>query len=134
GQLLLAGFLPLTALTIFTVARRLFGCVAGVLGALVYVTTPWSYRISIIAYAEGGLTCYVALSLFACLLAVERMRTGTPSKRFVLLAGLFAGSAMACKYPGVIQAVIPIGVALLAAVVWRSKTTEPSDRRGLIQI
>lgn len=118
GQLLLAGFLPLTAATVYAVGRRLFGTTAGLLGAVVYVTTPWAYRISVIAYAEGGLACYLALSLLAAVVAIERIREGAASRPAVLLAGLFAGSAMACKYPGLVQVVAPIGLAAAGAARW----------------
>ena len=33
---------------------------AGWLGAFIHLSTPWTYRISIIAYAEGGLSFYLA--------------------------------------------------------------------------
>jgi len=114
GQLVLWFFLPLTAATVFAIGRRLFGTTAGLCGAAIYATTPWSYRIAVIAYAEGGLACFLALSFFAAVFAAERVRAGGSPSCVVFLAGLFAGSAMACKYPGVVQVVIPIGVALLA--------------------
>lgn len=114
GQLILAGFLPLTALAVFALGRRLFGVTAGVLGALVYVTTPWAYRIAVIAYAEGGLAFYVALSVLAAVVAMRQIQRGEPGLRSTLLTGIFAGSGMACKYPGILQAVIPIGGGLLA--------------------
>lgn len=123
GQLLLATFLPLTAAAVLATGRRLFGTTAGLLGAVVYVTTPWAYRISVIAYSEGGLSCYLALSLFAVVVAIQRGKAGEPVTAAVLVAGLFAGSAMACKYPGVVQVVIPAGLALLWPG-WRS------DRRA----
>lgn len=119
GQLLLAAFLPLTAAAVFATGRRLFGTTAGLLGAVVYVTTPWAYRVSVIAYSEGGLSCYLALSLFAVVVAIQRLRAGEPVMSVVLLAGFFAGSAMACKYPGVVQVVIPAGLVLLWPG-WRS--------------
>jgi hypothetical protein len=114
GQFVLCGFLPLTVAAIFFTGRRLFGTAAGLLGAVAYITTPWAYRISVIAYAEGGLTSYLAFALLAAVIAIDRLRSGAPASRTVLLVGLFAGSAMACKYPGVVQVVIPIGAALVA--------------------
>ncbi|HEX6987636.1 MAG TPA: glycosyltransferase family 39 protein, partial [Planctomycetaceae bacterium] len=120
GQLLLAGFLPLTAAAVFATGHRLFGTAAGLVGTVVYVTTPWAYRIAVIAYAEGGLTSYLALALLAVVAAVQSATVGKHFTRLTLLAGLFAGSAMACKYPGVVQVVIPIGVALLGAAWGRA--------------
>ena len=115
GQLLLWVFYPLTAATVYAVGRRLFSPAAGWLAATIYATTPWSYRISIIAYAEGGLTAYLALALLAGILAMQQMQCGNAAARWVLLTGLLAGSGMACKYPGAVQVVIPLGVALLWA-------------------
>jgi hypothetical protein len=127
GKAVLACFAPLTSLGLYAAGRRWFGTVAGCLAALIHITTPWTYRISIIAYAEGGLSFYLFAALFAVMLGIQaRVRRpseavassarqhdglGRPSCLF-LLAGLFAGSAMACKYPGVVQVVIPLGIAV----------------------
>ena len=63
GQAIIAGFAPLTALGLYATGRRWFSANAGALAALVWLTTPWTYRISIIAYAEGGLACYMFAAL-----------------------------------------------------------------------
>ncbi|MGC1273948.1 MAG: glycosyltransferase family 39 protein [Planctomycetaceae bacterium] len=137
GKLLLAGFLPLTAAAVFATGRRLFGATAGLIGAVIYATTPWAYQISVIAYAEGGLTCYLALSLLAVVATLQQWRAGRASFVMVLLAGLFAGSAMACKYTGVVQVVVPLGIALVAgcclyrnrpAAAGRASRDEPAER------
>lgn len=129
GQLLLAGFLPLTAAAVFATGRRLFNPTAGLIGAVVYVTTPWVYRISTVAYAEGGVTCYLALALLGFVLVVAQRGTrGVYSS--VVLTGLFAGSAMACKYPGVIQVVIPIGVACAASLFAAQQRRPGAPGRG----
>jgi hypothetical protein len=59
GQATLMVFSLLSALAIFDCARRWFSPSAGWLGVLVFLTTPWTYRISIIPYAEGGLSFYL---------------------------------------------------------------------------
>jgi 4-amino-4-deoxy-L-arabinose transferase-like glycosyltransferase len=122
GKAVLASFAPLTALGLYAAGRRWFGATAGCLAALFFITTPWTYRISIIAYAEGGLTFFLFAALFAVMLGIRGRRSEvgetthhspltTHDARLFLLAGLFAGSAMACKYPGVVQVVIPLGLA-----------------------
>jgi hypothetical protein len=130
GKAVLACFGPLTALAIFAAGRRWFGSVAGGLAAFVYVSTPWVYRISTIAGAEGGLCCFLFLALFAALRAVEarsgedggwRMEDRGSRQRLWLLAGLFAGSAMTCKYPGVLSVVIPLGIVAVVAA-WQGST------------
>lgn len=74
GKAVLMGFAPLTALAVFVLGRRLAGNFAGGAAALVYLSTPWVYRISIIAYTEGAMCCYVILSLLAGLHWFEQLR------------------------------------------------------------
>ena len=113
GQAVLMGFAPLTGLVLFCAGRRWFGSAAGWLAATIYLSTPWTYRLAIIAYVEGALSCYLFLTLFAVTLALELR-----SLRLFAVAGLLAGSAMACKYPGLVSVVIPMGLAV-GVGVWR---------------
>lgn len=101
GKAVLMAFAPLTSLGLFAIARRWFGSTVGWLCVLIHLTTPWVYRVSIIAYVEGGLSFY----LLATLLAVLNLGV---HKRMSLVAGLLAGSAVACKYPGVLSVAIPL--------------------------
>jgi len=142
GQAVIAGFAPLTAWGLYATGRRWFSVRAGMFAALVWITIPWTYRISIIAYAEGGLSCY----LFAAhAIALRRLWTASPSSepqhsswtgterlRICVIGGLLAGSAMACKYTGLVSVIIPVGV-MLAAPAWRREHAEsPRDvLRGL---
>lgn len=150
GKVTLMGFAPLTACALYCAGRRWFSPRAGLLAAFVHLTTPWIYRISTIAYAEGGLTCYLFLTLYAvwCLADGERTAatnsstdadgTGpltavgkwqaalrSPRVRQSLLAGCLAGTAMACKYPAAVSVVLPLGVA--TAVLARGKHLSASD-------
>ncbi len=130
GQVVLAVFAPLTALGLFITARRWLDNVvfrsskerafaerkttltAAWAVVVIHITCPWIYRISIIAYAEGGLACY----LFATFLGVLRTIEATAPhliRRWSLLTGLAAGAAAGCKYPGVLTVVIPAGLVLL---------------------
>ncbi len=111
----LFSFAPLTALGLYAAGRRWFSPAAGLLAAVVHLTTPWIDRVSIIALAEGGLTFYLFATLFAVMLAVERMHDGRSPRRWVLMAGLVAGSGMACKYTGLMQVVLPAAIALILA-------------------
>ncbi len=122
GQAAIAGFAPLTAVGLFAAGRRWFSAEVGTMAALVYLTSPWTYRISIIAYAEGGLACYLLAALFAALLFREQFASGgTPlrqnSIKLALVTGMLAGSAMACKYTGLISVVIPVGCLLIWTAV-----------------
>jgi 4-amino-4-deoxy-L-arabinose transferase-like glycosyltransferase len=118
GKVLLAAFAPMTALSLLAAGKRCFDSRTGWLAALVFMTTPWVYRISIIAYAEGGLTFFLFLSL----LAVVRF-AGDRSLSNAALLGLMCGSAMACKYPALLSVVAPCGLALLW-LCWKPGTSE----------
>jgi len=121
GKLVLMTFAPATGLAVFCAARRWFDVRVAWAAALIHLTAPWTYRISVIAYAEGGLTFYLFATLFALLLTREA--SGRERRRLTLLTGLFAGSSMACKYPGVLSVVMPLGVALLW-FEWRRGNTD----------
>ncbi|HLQ44498.1 MAG TPA: phospholipid carrier-dependent glycosyltransferase, partial [Planctomycetaceae bacterium] len=121
GQAVLMGFAPLTALALFCAGRRWFNSSVGWLAATIYLSTPWTYRLAIIAYVEGALSCYLSLTLFTVLLVSQAMRESADqmaANRLFLLAGLFAGSAMACKYPGLVSVVLPLGLAS-GVIAWR---------------
>ncbi len=118
GKTVLMAFVLLTGLAILAAGRRWFGNGAGWLGMLIWLTTPWATRIAIIAYAEGGLTFFLFAAFFATSLAIEQMARGRPQPGLFLLAGFLAGSAMACKYTGLVSVVLPLAVAV-AIGVWR---------------
>jgi hypothetical protein len=109
GQLLLAVFQLLTAASVFALARRWLGAIPAWLALLMQITAPWTFRISLIAYAEGALTFYLTISVLLVLL----LRSQGPAAfllRPQLFCGFLAGSAMACKYTGLVLVVVPIGV------------------------
>ncbi len=122
GQVVLMVFAPLAGLGLVA-AGRFAGRRAGRLAALIFLTTPWIYRISIIAYAEGGLTCFLLLALLSLLYAHDEFRLQQRVPRgVILLCGLLAGSGMACKYPGLLSVVIPLG----GAIVWLAYRARPA--------
>lgn len=112
GQVVLMTFAPLSAMAVYAIGRRV-STTAGWVGVGVYLTLPWIYRISVIAYTEGALAFFLAAAFLAWLMIREET-SGTMCLKKVLLNGLLAGSALACKYPGLVSVTIPIGVA----VVW----------------
>jgi 4-amino-4-deoxy-L-arabinose transferase-like glycosyltransferase len=132
GKLVLMSFALFTALGIFTTARHWFSSTAGWIAATVFLTNPWTYRMSIIAYTEGALSFYLLASLLSLILTIAVLQkwkanaddatddsTAKTSRlpgelwSFTLLTGLLSGSAMASKYPGVLSVVIPLGLTLL---------------------
>ncbi|QDU12873.1 hypothetical protein GmarT_06430 [Gimesia maris] len=132
GKLVLMSFAIFTALGIFTMARHWFGSAAGWIAATVFLTNPWTYRMSIIAYTEGALSFYLLASLVSLILTIAVLQKWKANSNdaaddsaartsrlpgelwsWTLLTGLLAGSAMSTKYPGVLSVVIPLGLTLL---------------------
>jgi hypothetical protein len=127
GKVVLMCFGPLTALALYAAGRCWFSPAAGWLAAVIYLTIPWTFRISTIAYAEGGLSFYLFVSLLAIAMAVARLRDDRLPHGQLLLCGLLSGSAMACKYTGVVSVVVPLLVVTgLAPYVLRL----PAGRRS----
>jgi 4-amino-4-deoxy-L-arabinose transferase-like glycosyltransferase len=111
GQLLIALFALAATVLIASTALRVGSARAAWFAAIVYISTPWVYRLAVIAYVEGPLCFYHAALVWA---AVLGFRDRSISRRSIwLLLGLLAGSAMGCKYPALISAVIPLGVLSL---------------------
>ena len=128
GKLVLAIYALLTAGAVAATARRLFHPVAGWVAGLVWITSPWTCRISTIAYTEGALCFHLAALLLAFVIwrqtrQAEHDIHGTVrwprlEPRCLLWLGALAGGAMACKYPGLVSVVVPSAVAV-ALMVWR---------------
>jgi hypothetical protein len=143
GQLVLMLFAPITALGVYCIGRRWFSPLAGSIGALVYLSTPWVFRMSIIAYAEGGLTAYTGGAIVAGLLAIQRIRERPESPTaadlvprdawpLILLTGLCAGGAMASKYTGLVMAVAPwAGILTLLAFLRGQRMAATLDPKSL---
>lgn len=135
GQLLVMLFAPATAVMVAGAARRLGSERAGWLAALVYLTTPWVYRLGVLPFVEGPL-CFYHAALVATVVAwrgwsAQRTpqdagprpgqgnarSTGTAGASWGVLLGLLAGGAMACKYPALVSAVVPFGAAVGAGAI-----------------
>ena len=121
GQLLVALYAPAAAMMIAATARRASPR-AGWIAALVFLSTPWIYRVAVIAYVEGPLCFYHAALVWGMVRLIGD--PSIPSSRSWAMLGLLAGGAMACKYPGLISAVIPFGILALAAS-FRARTRAP---------
>jgi 4-amino-4-deoxy-L-arabinose transferase-like glycosyltransferase len=122
GQLLIALFAPAAAVLIAATASRGGSARAAWIAAIVYLSTPWIYRLAVIAYIEGPLCFYHAALLWA---VVRGWADRAVSRRRIWFAiGLLAGCAMGCKYPALISAVVPFG----ALALWdcrRSRSLAP---------
>ena len=118
GQLLVMLHAPAAAAMVALTARRLGSPRAAWVAAVAYLTTPWVYRIATIPYVEGPLCAYHAALIWVVARAASPQHSALSTRHSALrlwgVAGLLAGGAMACKYPGLISAVVPF--ATLAVV------------------
>lgn len=121
GQLLVACFAPAAAAVIYATARRLASPWAAWVAAVVYLTTPWVYRLANFPYVEGPLCFFHAALALSFLLAWAAEQS--QRRRFWGLIGLLAGGAMACKYTGFVTAVVPFGVLAVVDSVRRRSTS-----------
>ncbi|MBL8810536.1 MAG: hypothetical protein JNM43_10200 [Planctomycetaceae bacterium] len=131
GQIVLACFQLLTTLAVYCIGRRWLNRTVGIVAALISLTTPWTLRISIIAYAEGSLTFYLVATLMTLMLCQRIGTSLVPGdyaqscrRRLLLLTGLLAGAAMASKYTGLVSVIVPACVFVLAGV-FRTRSSEP---------
>lgn len=69
GKTVIAAFAPLTALALFAAGRRFVSTTAGVVAALVYISTPWVSYVSIQGLIEGAVAFYLLLAVYAMLLS-----------------------------------------------------------------
>ena len=99
GQLLVALFGPAAAVLIAAAAARAGSPRAAWFAALVYLSTPWIYRLAVIAYVEGPL-CFYHAALSGLAVAGWGTRAISPCSAIWGLLGLLAGGAMGCKYTG----------------------------------
>ena len=123
GQIVLASFQILSTLSVFSIARRWICMDAAWLAALIFLTTPWTLRISLIAYAEGALTFYL-ITATMCALLVRKI----PGRivGISIIAGLLAGCAMASKYTGLISVILPTA-AVIAFQFRTPRNASPTD-------
>jgi hypothetical protein len=122
GQLLIAAFAPATAALIAATAWRWASGRSAWIAALVYLTTPWVFRLATFPFVEGPLCSYHAALVFMAAMAWTTPREETRrSSACWLFVGLLAGGAMACKYPGLVSAVVPFGLVALADG-WRRRS------------
>ena len=118
GQAVLACFQLLTACVVFAICTRWLSVSVAWLATLIYLTTPWTLRISLIAYAEGSLTFYLISSAMVAFWLKEQLGH---RHTISFLAGLLGGCAMASKYTGLVSVIIPTALILMGALLSRSE-------------
>ncbi len=121
GQVVLSVFQLLSALSVFSIARRWISADVAWLAVLIYLTTPWTLRISLIPYAEGALTFYLITATMSALLIT---RLPTSIGRMAVITGLLAGNAMASKYTGLISVILPTAVLVAFQILKHQKSND----------
>lgn len=132
GKTAMAATTLLAAMALFCAGERFFASrFAGMMAALVYLSTPWIVQLSTSGLIDGVLACYLLLAGYAVLLCSRPIKSRhpeseLPSLRLVALAGYLAGAAVSCKYPAVLFVVVP----LLVGIVWMSRPRSPRADPG----
>ena len=108
----------ITVFLIFLVATRLFNRKVGLLSAAIYAATPLAIQLSHFYTTDIWMACFVTLTLWCSLLALDRERHG-----WFVLAGAAFGFAMASKGSSLLLA----GVVALAAVVVAYRSFDRDD-------
>src|SRR5206468_625790 len=125
GKTLIGLFAPLTALALLAAGRRFVTPAAGIVAALVYLSTPWIALVSTQGLVEGGFAFYLFLALYGVLLWREKKSASDPSTPILALAGFLAGAAVSCKYPAVLFCVLPLTMWIgYTTIASRNKTAE----------
>ena len=110
GKTVMSFFTILASLMLFSAGRRFVSTTAGVIAALVYVSTPWIARTSMAGYNEPAVAYYFIAAIYSVFLW---RRSSLPSFSHVALAGFMSGSAVACKYPALLFVVVPLFLWIL---------------------
>ncbi len=122
----LYGFL--TALLLYAYLARRLSSIYGLLGVFFFIFTPAILRLSHWAYVDLGVTFYSTASLL-CLL---RWMEATEDKRWLILAGLSAGFAIATKPNGLL--VFLLLFFLLVIIMERGERRNRMETAGAITL
>jgi hypothetical protein len=114
----------LLVLAVFSFCDRFLSTLAGLVGAVVFATTPLVLWEATVAYIDLGLALYVFLSTYLLMVATaasawpsiksDLRSTAAGQSKIVLLAGVSIGFALGIKY----LALVPF-VLLLLLALWR---------------
>ena len=109
GKTVIAAFGPLTGLGLLAAGRRFFSPNVGIVAAVLFISTPWIVQISTTGFVEGASALYLLMTLYAFWLWLK-----SSDRPLILLAlcGYMAGSAVSCKYPGVLFVVFPFAACI----------------------
>ena len=120
GKVVMASLAMLTALALYSFAARYFSAWAGFVAAIVYLTMPWIFHVSVAGLVEGALAFYLWMSVYVLALAwlpetlpghdeggdaQERIRG---ERQLLGIAGFLVGASVACKYTSLVLVAVPL--------------------------
>ena len=114
GKTMMSFYVIFAALAVMAIARRFGQQRSGWAAAILLVSCPWIGYVATTGLNEVALGCFIVTSV----LAILNAQNSRNPLWYVLLAGVFAGSAAATKYTGVVFAILP----LLVWTMWIAKT------------
>ena len=115
GKVLLGSFGLLTAWALYLFGRRWFSTSVGMVAAIVFLGTPWVLHICLNGLVEMAVAFYGLMAVYATYLWRQQPADSEDSRHGLAwsgLAGFFAGSAVACKYPALLLVVLPLALYL----------------------
>jgi len=115
GKTVMGRYSLIAAAGLIAFGRRLHSLPAGLIAAVLFLSTPWIVSLAVAGYNEGPVALYALLAIYSLWLA-EHDVIWPLNWRFIALAGFCAGSAMACKYPPMLFLVIPLTIWLACRV------------------
>ena len=118
ARMVCMGFSLVTASIIFIAGRRLFGTLAGLCALSLFVFDPTVLAHGTLVSTDMGSACF----LLAAVYGFYRYSI-TPTWKWLLTTGLFAGFAMVAKYTGILIAPIFLTLAVAEAVRRRRVAT-----------
>lgn len=112
GKVIIASFTLISAILIWDWVRARFGRISAWISAGLFLASPGNAHVSLAGLIDMVLAAYVLAMLaaashaFQSIASEDDARNGEP--RCLLLLSLFAGAAGACKYPGIVFAIVPL--------------------------
>lgn len=122
GKTMMSFYVMFSALAVMAIARRFGQQRSGWAAAILLVSCPWIGYVATTGLNEVALGCFIVTSV----LAILNAQNSQNKLGYVLLAGVFAGSAAATKYTGVVFAILP----LLVWTMWIAKTRSTAAEKS----
>lgn len=122
GQLLHLAFAGITAAAVWALTARHFDRLTGWLAVAVFASTPLVPVWARVANIDIALGCFILLAVAAALRAYDGDAAARcQARRWLALAGVFAGFALGSKYFGLF-ALVPLGMAILLNRWWEGRS------------